>query len=190
MTPAAAKIYAATATGHRKRQIRAIVRRVEIAGDAVALTIDTQRLNAKDAGAPRKRGRPRKTDPSPFETIVLPMKVRAVSAGAELQSPEGVRPAPDGALDRPLITAIADAHRWRWQIEAGQAPSIAALAETAGLDVETFERRLLLAYLAPDVTRDIVLGRRSEALDLEALTDGPLPLSWEQQQQVLAARPA
>ena len=169
--------------------MRAIVRRVEVMSDTVALTIDTHRLNAKDAGAARKRGRPRKTDPSPFETIVLPMKVGAVSAGAELQSPEGVRLAPKRALDRPLITAIADAHRWRWQIEAGQVTSIATLAETSGLDLETFERRLSLAYLAPEVTRDIILGRRGEALDLEALTNGPIPLSWEKQKQVLAVRP-
>ena len=190
MTPAAAKIYAATAAGHRKRQMRAIVRRVEVMSDAIALTIDTHRLNAKDTGAPRKRGRPRKTDPSPFETIVLPMKVGAVSACAELQSPEGVVLAPDREPDRPLITAMAEAHRWRWQIEAGQVTSIAALAESAGLDLEAFERRLALAYLAPDLTRDIVLGRRSQASDLASLTNLPLPLSWEQQQQVLAVRPA
>ena len=96
---------------------------------------------------------------------------------------------PDRALNRLLMRAIAESHRWRWQIEAGQVMSIAVLAETVGLDVETFERRLSLAYLAPDLTRDIVLGHRDEALDLESLTNGPLPLSWGQQQQVLAVRP-
>lgn len=187
MTPAAAQAYGAATAINRKRRLRAIVRGVEVKSDAVALTIDARRLNANDAAAPPRRGRPRKSDPSPFQRFVLPVNLGAVAANAQLLPPDAAMPDPEHAPDRALVAAIAEAHRWRWRLEAGQVSSLSDLAAAAGMEVAPFERRLSLAYLAPDIIRDIVRGRQSGAVSLEALTADQLPPAWERQSSAFAS---
>lgn len=181
MTPAAAAAHKTATAAHRKRHLRAIVRAVEVTSEAIAITIDVRRLNAKDPAAPRKRGRPAKGDASPLQTVVLPVDLRAVRANAELLAPQTPAREHERRPDRALVAALAEAHRWRWQIEAGQAPSIAALAASAGMDAETFERRLSLAYLAPAIVADVIYGRHGEGISLDKLTAHPLFLSWQRQ---------
>jgi hypothetical protein len=82
-------------------------------------------------------------------------------------------------LDRALVEAIARAHRWRWRIESGLAPSVAELAAADGVSVEQLERELALAYLSPEITRDLVFGGVMGTYD--ALTATPPPLDWQDQ---------
>jgi hypothetical protein len=58
---------------------------------------------------------------------------------------------------------------------------VAALAESAGMDAETFERRLSLAYLAPAIVADVVYGRHGDSISLDKLTAHPIPPSWQRQ---------
>ena len=57
--------------------------------------------------------------------------------------------------------------------------------------VSLYDRRILrLAFLAPDIQRDILGGRQPPALNLERLMQMPLPLAWSKQREVLGWPPA
>ena len=51
-----------------------------------------------------------------------------------------------------------------------------------------YERKLVrLAFLAPDLQRDILEGRQAPGLTLQRLLHEPLPLAWDRQRQVFGA---
>jgi hypothetical protein len=95
--------------------------------------------------------------------------------------PEGsAAPAPKPRRDDTLIKALVRAHRWRRQIESGQARSITDLAEQEGVTDAYVCRLLPLTCLAPDIVESIVDGRQSKRLRLaEMLGNGPL--GWQEQ---------
>ena len=77
--------------------------------------------------------------------------------------------------DETLIKALVRAHRWRRQIESGQAKSITDLAEQEGVTDAYVCRLLPLTCLAPDIVEAILDGRQPKGLRLaEMLGNGPL----------------
>ena len=66
-----------------------------------------------------------------------------------------------------LIGAIARAHRWQEQIEAGQFATIDELARELGFDRTYVGRMLRLTSLAPDIVEAILRGDEPEGLSLE-----------------------
>ncbi len=91
-------------------------------------------------------------------------------------TPEGVAaPTPKPRRDETLIKALVRAHRWRRQIESGQAKSITDLAEQEGVTDAYVCRLLPLTCLAPDIVEAILDGRQPKGLRLaEMLGNGPL----------------
>jgi hypothetical protein len=74
-------------------------------------------------------------------------------------TPKGAAaPAPKPRRDDTLIKALVRAHRWRRQIESGQARSITDLAEQEGVTDAYVCRLLPLTCLAPDVLEAILDG--------------------------------
>jgi DNA invertase Pin-like site-specific DNA recombinase len=81
-------------------------------------------------------------------------------------------------VDRALIRALARAHAWTKLLEAGTVRSVAALAKQEKL-CPIYTRSILpLAFLAPDLTTQILEGRQPRTLTLTALLAEPLPLDW------------
>jgi site-specific DNA recombinase len=62
--------------------------------------------------------------------------------------------------NRPLIRAIIRAHQWRLQLESGSATSIDAIAKIEKIGATYIGKLLLLAFLAPDLTDQILEGRQ------------------------------
>lgn len=83
--------------------------------------------------------------------------------------------------DRALIRGIAMAHAWMARLNSGEAKSVAALAKSDGLCPIYTARLLPLAYLAPDLTAQILEGGQPRAMTLTALTAEPLPHDWAKQ---------
>ena len=55
-----------------------------------------------------------------------------------------------------------------------------------GAPVSPYERKILrLAFLAPDIQRDIVKGLQPPALNLETLMKMTIPLAWTEQRAKL-----
>ena len=85
----------------------------------------------------------------------------------------------DSDPDETLIAALRKAHAMLGRAPDGH-PSIAAAPDSP------YERRILrLAFLAPDIQRDILAGRQPAHLNLEHLMKREIPLSWDRQRQAL-----
>jgi hypothetical protein len=67
-------------------------------------------------------------------TIRIPMRLQRRGGRKLIMTPEGVAaPTPKPRRDETLIKALVRAHRWRRQIESGQAKSVTDLAEQEGV---------------------------------------------------------
>ena len=67
-------------------------------------------------------------------TIRIPMRLQRRGGRKLIMTPEGVAaPARKPSRDETLVKALVRAHRWRRQIESGQAKSITDLAEQEGV---------------------------------------------------------
>ncbi len=107
--------------------------------------------------------------------VALPLRGgrRLIVSGAQRAS----------APDPTLVAALRKAHRMLSR--QGGLPIIAAAPSSP------YDRKLLrLAFLAPDIQRDILAGRQPPTLNLERLMKTAIPLSWSEQRQALKWQPA
>ncbi len=102
---------------------------------------------------------------------------RAWSLGASDSRPKLRWPA-----NRPLVEAIAKAHRWQAQLESGEYASLDDLAKDVGCDRTYVGRILRLTSLAPDIIEAILRGDEPDGISLEKLRKN-LPVRWEEQRE-------
>jgi DNA invertase Pin-like site-specific DNA recombinase len=98
----------------------------------------------------------------------------------------------DGDHNRPrpvpsLVRAVARANDWMERILRGEIPNQRALARETGFDERYISRIIPLAFLAPDITEEIMDGRQPSELSLAKCTP-QIPLLWIQQRTVLAQK--
>lgn len=82
------------------------------------------------------------------------------------------------ARDQTLIHALRRAHR---MIEYQHGRPFIEVAPASRYNRDA----LALAFLAPDIQRDIVAGRQPKSLTLEVLLHMEIPLCWKRQREVL-----
>jgi hypothetical protein len=114
--------------------------------------------------------------------IHIPMRFKKKSGRKEIvfADPAQVEKAVKDQVQRPLVVALARAHRWMECLEDGTFGSIAELAEVAGLDPSYVRRVLGLTMLAPDLVDMVLSGGEADAASLTSMkTD--LPMSWAKQ---------
>ena len=159
--------------------IAALVRRVTIAQDEVAIEIDhnglIERVLDREAASQTKgRGHP------PI-LIEVPVRFRRRGVEAKLvvlnQQPAATEP------DTNLVKAIARAHEWWGRIVRGEARGISDIARTEGFNRAYVSRFICLAFLAPDITRAILEGQQPIDLTAKRLISSALkiPLLWSDQ---------
>ena len=84
--------------------------------------------------------------------------------------------------DRTLVQALRRAHRMLSRDRSGL-PTIETSPRSP------YERKLLrLAFLAPDIQRDILEGRHPRTLNLEQLMQTSIPPGWDEQRKTLGWR--
>jgi site-specific DNA recombinase len=112
-------------------------------------------------------------------TIPCRMKVRGGRTWLTLPDgqPAGVGP----RVDPVLVTALRSAHAMLSQL--GGAPvGVPEAAMLAQAPARPYDRRVIcLAFLAPDLQRDILEGRQPAGLTLQRLVMGRIPSSWNEQ---------
>ena len=119
-------------------------------------------------------------EPGPISAlrIAIPrrMQLRGGRTWAVL-APQG-QPAPPGRPDPALVEALRRAH-------------LIAARSTDVAPISTYERKLAaLAYLAPDLQRDILQGRQPQGLTLANLLRTELPIGWEAQRRAMGVAAA
>ena len=93
--------------------------------------------------------------------------------------------APSARLDDALIANVARGHAWLEQIKAGK--TIAEIAEAEGNTSRRVQQTLDFAFLAPDITRDILAGKQPMGLTSTWIATHSLPISWDEQRALVAA---
>ena len=90
----------------------------------------------------------------------------------------------DRVIKPRLAQAVVRAHVWLRLLLDGSHPSIDDLARAAGLHPKVIRSRIRLAYLAPDITGEILQGTQRPSLTLNKLTD-LAALPWNEQLRLL-----
>jgi hypothetical protein len=83
--------------------------------------------------------------------------------------------------NKPLVVAIARAHRWKGLIEGGRYATVAEMAAAMGMDASYVARILRLSLLAPDIVEAIMRGDEPSGLSLARLLD--IPPYWTEQRK-------
>ena len=109
--------------------------------------------------------------------IILPRGPSGLPAAAEGE--------PKAQPNRPLVVALARAHRWQRMIEIGEVPGIELIAAQHGVDRACVSRILGLAMLAPDLTEATLKGNEPAGLSLAKL-HRDLPIRWDEQRRYSA----
>jgi DNA invertase Pin-like site-specific DNA recombinase len=84
------------------------------------------------------------------------------------------------AANPALVRAIVRAHNWLKVLSDGTYDSVENLAQTLDLHPKVIRKGIRLAFLAPTITADILVGRQKHGLMLGDL-DEAVALSWQQQ---------
>jgi len=175
--------------------IRQLVVRIEVSLTTTAIALSTQAI-ATHIGVPMRRlskylrehlaqnDEVATTD----ENVTIRIPLRLPLRGG-IKRIEGWDK-PDWSIAKPrhdptLIKALSRAHEWRAWIERGEISNIEGLAKRAGQERKHTHALLKLAFLAPDIQRDILTGRQTASLTMSGLLNADLPLAWEKQRTLL-----
>ena len=124
------------------------------------------------------------TKPDDTIRILIPLKVRKKNGRPKILPPADYLPSEDQAQDPHILRAIGRAWGWRRRMEAGEFSTIQELAEAVGLAERHVSRQLRLAYLAPEVMKQLVYKREVIAVTVMQLTECSA-LPWQDQAGVV-----
>jgi hypothetical protein len=91
-----------------------------------------------------------------------------------------------GMPDQKLLQSIVRARAWLYELSNGKHTSVESLAAAAKLHPKVIRQALRLAFLAPGITRAILLGDQPAHMSLSTIPFA-LPLRWVAQHQALNA---
>ena len=115
--------------------------------------------------------------------LTIPCRMRLRGGRTWLTSPDGQPVGVGARVDAALVTALRSAHAMLSKLGGAQVGT-PELATPSQAPANPYERRLLcLAYLAPDIQRDILEGRQPVGLTLQRRVLGRIPASWDEQRE-------
>ncbi|CAK0762841.1 Site-specific recombinase resolvase [Gammaproteobacteria bacterium] len=104
--------------------------------------------------------------------VPLTFKRRGVRRLADTDEPR---------YDAPFLIALGRAFHWQQLLDEGVVNSGADIARREGLDGDTVNRIMRLAWLAPDLIERLLTGSQPKTLSLAAFQRHRLPADWEKQ---------
>ena len=89
--------------------------------------------------------------------------------------------------DPVLLKLIARAHRWFDDLVSGRAASMVEIGKREKVDKRYISRVVRLAFLAPEIVEQIVIGCQPPEFTAQSLLNNKteLPYAWEAQHKVL-----
>ena len=117
--------------------------------------------------------------------IHIPLKFKKRGGRKEIITPDGLSAvAPDRTIyQKPLVVALARAHRWQKLLDEREVRSISELARNFGVDPSYVGRILRLTLLSPQIVSAILEGTESQACSLSKLFEY-LPTEWSEQNKL------
>jgi hypothetical protein len=116
-------------------------------------------------------------------TIRVAARLKKCSGEMRLVIPPGQVTDQTSQPNAALIKALTRAHTWKDKLVSGEAPSIRAIVDEAGITERYVARIIRLAFLAPDIVEAILDGYQPADLELERLLQG-IPFAWADQRRL------
>ena len=101
--------------------------------------------------------------------VLIPLKVRRKNGRPKILPPADYRPSEDAAPDPHVLRAIGRAWAWRRKLESGAATTIQDIAVAENVSGRFVSRMVRLAYLSPEVLKQLIIRRVPPALSLKDL---------------------
>lgn len=89
------------------------------------------------------------------------------------------------SIDQKLLRNVALANRWYAELKSGH--DFEKIASEAGTSKRRVQQIVELAFLAPDITRDITKGTQPIGLTSDWCIRHALPAEWQEQRERIAA---
>jgi site-specific DNA recombinase len=157
----------------RKRLLRIIIERIEVAKGAIHV-----QLNPAAALAEQEHG----LHPKP-KTVEIGYDVANGAGGVKIVSGKQSDNLPR-RLNPALVGGVVRGYQWRDQLQSGEAENVFQLARKAGVSPAYVTRMVRMGLLAPDIIEAILEGRQTAPLTLEIFRK-PIPLDWSEQRLML-----
>lgn len=154
------------------RYLLALVERIEITPGSIRLKMNINQLSKDLPIDPEDVDTDRLISTHPFQLRKRGVETKIILADA----PAG--------QDETLIRNIARAHAWFERIKGGE--TFAQIAEADGTSKRRIQQVIDLAFLAPDIVRDILHGQQPIRFTSDWCKSHDLPSDWPQQRARLA----
>jgi hypothetical protein len=157
----------------RPEDLLRLVARVDIEPGAMTLKMDAVILTEPIAIDAEYINADALTSRHPFQLRKRGVETRIVMA----DTPAG--------QDETLIRNIARAHAWFGRIKAGE--TFAEIAETEGTSKRRIQQMIDLAFLAPDIVRDVLDGKQPMGFTSDWCLRHEIPSNWSEQRALIAS---
>ena len=154
------------------KQVLDLVDRIDLSPGELSITIDRVQFAALIEVDPDE------INPE-LQSITAPFQLR--KRGVETKLVLSDTP---GGLDEVLIQNIAKAHLWFEQIKAGR--TLSEIAKAEGTTNGRLYQVINLAFLAPDIIRDVFDGKQPLGLTSDWCVRHTLPSNWQDQRALIA----
>jgi len=170
----------------KERIVKLLVQDVAVRKDGLVVRLRLNGLNSLVAeiqgDGPAEPGKDGQT-----VDVHVPMEFKRRGGRKEIVLPPDAETEPKAQQNRPLVLALARAHRWQRMIDSGEVPGVEAIAAQHGVDRAYVSRILGLTALAPDIIGAILAGHEPDGISLSKL-HGEMPLCWQEQREMWARR--
>ncbi len=160
-----------TASKHAK-DILELAMRVDLALGAITITLNPAPL-ARCIGVDQDR------ITGDLAPIQAPFRIRKRGVETKIILNGAVRP-----VDEVLLGNIAKAHAWYGMIRSGK--TFADISRETGISKRRIQQMLDLAFLAPDLLREVMEGRQSLGFTSDWCLRHDLPSDWQAQRHLIA----
>lgn len=149
-----------------------LIARIELGPSQLSITIDAQKLGALlEQSVTEIR--------QEYLTIIAPFQLR--KRGVETKLIFADEPAD---RDEALIKNIAKAHVWYQQIKEGK--TLSQIAKAAGTSNHRVQQMIELAFLAPNVVKNVLDGKQPSGFTSNWFKRHGMPINWQDQRDLLA----
>jgi DNA invertase Pin-like site-specific DNA recombinase len=146
-----------------------LIKRIELQQDGIRITLSLASLTAN-------------TEQAPTMTRDIPMQMKR--RGTEMRLVIEGSNTPNTNSDPILIKTIARAYAWSEELFTGRMPSMEAIASHNNVSHSYVKKLMPLAFLAPDIIKDIIAGKQPTHLTTQKLIRQiDIPMDWKEQKR-------
>ncbi len=120
--------------------------------------------------------------------VFIPLTFRKRNGRPKILPPQNVERLAERRQDPHVLRAIGRAWGWRRKLEMGEVSTLAEIAKSEKLSEQFVGRIVRLAYLAPELTEQLIFHRKVLPISINALSELAL-LPWPEQIVAFSASP-